>query len=1211
MASSIALWGQSGTGSIKGAVSDSSGGRIQKAQVTLTQRLTSVESVTESNEAGIFIFPAVVSGPYSILVKAPGMRSWKADFTLLTGQTVELQPNMEVGDTAQVVNVEGDAAPLVVTTSGTLGNVLERQRVDQLPLNGRNFTGLLTIAVPGMENVASGPGGFLFGLRYAVEFQLDGAMMQEKFGGSTFARPPGLDSINEIQATTSASSAKFSRPGLVTVSTRSGTNDIHGSLFETARNNGLAFARARTDLFTTPPHLVRNEFGGSLGGPVWIPKLYKGRNRTFFFFNYEARRVRTASTATLRVATGAWRQGDFNGLRNAAGQAITIYDPFSTGPGPEHRRTPYPNNQIPLLRRSPVAKAAFDATPIPTLPNVNPYVEPNVYGRNRNRTDDSTFSLRLDHTITDRDRIFVRYTRGSLNVRAQNLGTTDGLSGLFGNLERTHTGALSYTHTFSPTLFSETLLNYQFASAPNVAFTDRQLTRELGIPNPMASPGYGWPNLSPDGNNTAGYLNYGTTGTDTKLTRIPTIDQNFTKIKGRHELLFGGRFRYDSIGFKLNGLQTASFVSFNSLATSLLDPRSGSAFNPTPNTGDVYANMFLGVAGAYQDRFWRNDWRLKGGETTLYFQDNFKVNSRLTLNLGLRWEFFRPVQAVDGGVVGWDPKSLAIVLGTTKENLVRQGNTVPSIINTLEGQGMVFKTYQEVGLPQSLVYNYWLNFGPRLGFAYRATTGKHPVVIRGGASLFAFPEPLRPWISHAQFTMPTLGQFAYLPNSAAGSPDGVVNYLLRNSPNVIAGVNSANVIDVNSPAFLTRGSQFFRVQRPDQPTDRAWTWNFTLEREIGYSTAVSASLLGTRGYNLGQWMQFNSPPASAYVWFVNSGLPLPSGEFAGVAQRPLFSPTGPGSVYGRVEVFSKVGYSETAGVQLQVQRRFGNGLGFQAFYVLTNSIRAGGNGWSDHLIENPEFFVRGAMPDDRVAANRLQWYSRNPAIPKHRFNYNWLFDLPVGRGRKFGGNMNRLSDALLGGWQIAGNGSFVSTYFTLPTNDWGPIRNVEVYGKDYPIQDCRSGVCYRGYLWWNGYIPVTQIGQLDSNNQCPAGRVCGLPANYTPAISPIHTNPNAPYYNTNTVFVTLRNGETVNTQLNTGFHPWRNQVAPGPWVRDLNASLWKSLPLRERLALQFHADFFNILNVPGTPGPAGDGIASLRTSANTPRQLQLTLRMVW
>jgi len=211
--------------------------------------------------------------------------------------------------------------------------------------------------------------------------------------------------------------------------------------------------------------------------------------------------------------------------------------------------------------------------------------------------------------------------------------------------------------------------------------------------------------------------------------------------------------------------------------------------------------------------------------------------------------------------------------------------------------------------------------------------------------------------------------------------------------------------------------------------------------------------------------------------------------------------------------------------------------------------------------------------------------------------------LPVGRNKAVLRNAGRALNAVVGGWQLAGMGTYFSNYVALPTLYYGPTSPVVIYGKSKPIQDCRSGVCYAGYLWYNGYIAPNKINV--------ANGVMGVPSNYVPVQQPINNDPSSKYFGTDTTTVTLANGSTVTTTLNTNLNPLQNQYILGPWTLDVDASLFKSIQIKEGVNLRFNADFFNAFNMPGLVQPGTDGIVSMQTSANTPRNLQLTLRLTW
>jgi hypothetical protein len=259
------------------------------------------------------------------------------------------------------------------------------------------------------------------------------------------------------------------------------------------------------------------------------------------------------------------------------------------------------------------------------------------------------------------------------------------------------------------------------------------------------------------------------------------------------------------------------------------------------------------------------------------------------------------------------------------------------------------------------------------------------------------------------------------------------------------------------------------------------------------------------------------------------------------------------------------------------------------------------------------------VPSDDSERNRFLNYRRDTDIPKHRIRWNWLVDLPFGRGKRFGGNANGLVDKLIGGWQVAGFGSYRSHYWALPTTNWGTQSPVEFYGTKYKVEDCRSGACIPGYLYWNGYIPANRINSYDSQGR-PNG-VMGVPDNYRPAHQPIIPipkdggNPADPlyaFYDSNNVWLPLKNGAQQRIGMDTNLHWWRNQFVPGPWQFGLDASLFKTVAITERVNVRFNADFFGVLNNPGLTMPSNtSGILSLQNSQNGARQLQLTLRLSW
>jgi carboxypeptidase family protein len=1204
-----ALGAQTGVGQIQGTITDPTGAVIPNAAVELEQTATRNRFHTTTSGVGFFVFPSLAPGEYQLDISAAGMQKWQGKVSLATGQRGVVDAVLHVSRAAEQVVVAGDVTPLVTTTAPTIATVVERARIEQLPLNGRSIQTLLTITVPGLEGNASQPK--VYGLRdSAMEILQDGVNLQDRNTGAIQSRPPGLDTVQEFRVETAVSSAKLDRPASAIISTRSGTNQLHGSTFLTGRNSGFGVARQRQDFFTKAPHLVRNEFGASVGGPVYLPKLYNGKNRTFFFAAWEEFRLRQAATSPSAVWTAGMREGDFSGLFDAQGRRITLYDPWSVGAGPAYTKTPYVGNQIPIGRLSPLAKYIFGVTPLPTEPNINPLVANNYNGLAPTVTNSRTLTFRGDHRLRDQDSLFGRYSRGlndQMNRRAFSTAgfpiTSDNLYNRETYYEISNTAMGSWTHIFTPAFFVESvatlsLINWQYSL--NQPSARQNISAQFGTPNPFNVNG------APYINN-AGYQGVSLNGIvpRSQYTKIFSGEQHYAWARRNHQIEFGWRYRHEILD-TIPDRPSQSTLDFGSMATAIYNPSTGTAWGTQPQTGDNGANFFLGIAGSYSQSRPPGAFDMKGKDVSGYVQDNWKLRRNLTINLGVRWQYLGPYLDSRGMTSVWDFPSKSLVKTVTIQELIDSGYTTKPIADGYAGIGVKWTTPDKAGLPDSMVSVSRRNFSPRLGFAYAPRTGNRSVVLRGGYGMYFFPIPARTF-SELRLNPPLQGSYSYSWNNSAQTVDRQANSLLRFAPTVIAGVNSANVLDISQPPTVLPGVQITGLAT-DLPTARAHEWNLTLESEILNDTVVRAGFVGTAGRKLEMMELFNTNPISNYVWYVSTGLALPQGTYANTARRAYDQ-----TVYGDIRIYSKYGYSNYAGVQLEAERRFRRGLAFQFFYLMSNSTSTGatpsqGGDFTVNGVQQADRFLPGDFPsklEDRV---RFYRYSRDADIPKHRVRFNFLYDLPFGAGKKFAANIGSKWNRVVGGWQIAGYGASNSRYFSLPAANWGPAGKLEVYGKQFPIEDCRAGGCFRGYLYYNGYLPSTVINT--------AAGVKGVPQNYTPLVQPI--NPAVPtgsvdanFNNTNNVFVRLKDGTNQLVAYDNGLNVLRNQVVNGPWITNITASVYKSVPLTERVILRFNLDAFNVLNQPGNPTPSGEGIISLRNSAQGARVMQYTARLTW
>src|ERR1700722_6214948 len=470
----VGLLAQSGAGSIQGVIQDASSAAIVGCSVHVVNLSTAVANDTTSNSSGFYSVPGLFAGTYTLTFSAPGMKKYQTTVALQDAQVAVLNPKLAVGDVAEQVTVSGSAIQLATYDSGTVSTQLDVNRMDQLPQNGRNVLGLAQNTVPGVEVTGTRVNGLM---GEGMEYSQDGAPMTNRnFGGeanSAQATLPDPDAVQEAKFETLNSSAQFATPATVILTTKSGTNAIHGSLFETARNNYFGIARARQNPANyAAPHLVRNEFGASVGGPIYIPKLYNGKNKSFFFFAYERFSLRQAANELVTVPTVAMRNGDFSGLINSAGVLQVLYDPNSTVPG-TLQRTPFPNNQIPVSRESPLAKAIYAATPLPQTAD-NPLINSNFNAVNNMQQTVPNITTRLDQVFNSNNRMYFRFTDIDQTQQAlrnypfnspANIaggGLPAGATGYQAQPVQTISGALGFSHIFSPTFYSETVLSQQW-----------------------------------------------------------------------------------------------------------------------------------------------------------------------------------------------------------------------------------------------------------------------------------------------------------------------------------------------------------------------------------------------------------------------------------------------------------------------------------------------------------------------------------------------------------------------------------------------------------------------------------------------------------------------------------------------------------------------------------------------------------------------------
>src|SRR5581483_2458451 len=584
-------------------------------------------------------------------------------------------------------------------------------------------------------------------------------------------------------------------PGTVIITTKSGTNQLHGSAFETARNNAIGIAKNRNNpSIYSAPHLVRNEFGASAGGPIVLPHVYHGRDKSFWFFAYERYSLANPSNEIVDVPNDQERQGDFSWYTNSAGVPQTIYDPATTRNDPNcngtgvanaYCRTPFANNQIPISRLSPTMKMIFDITPKAQNTN-NPMLATNSGGVISNGNLSAvnptfnvvpTITFRLDHEFNESNRAYLRYTSNKLtsislrnytNANLNNPTTlaADGLpaqaTGVAINPSSQFAGALGYTHVFSPTFFSETIVSQQWLAQHNFAggtpFAD--LEKILGTPNNFGEPGF--PSFG------SGQLlnqNWGYGGTQFiyGISQIVSnIDENISLTRGKHQMFFGGRYRHGRFGWLPD--ESADSIQFDGLGTAISN--GGASTSPAANSGGDDPDAFLGNVWQYSVTQEPPYAHFHDMEIDAYFQDNWHITRNFTANLGLRWEDHPATWTKNGLYNSFDYKNDKVVLQVPPSQLIQEGYTTQAIITNMMNIGAGYETAQDAGWPSTLMRNYPLNFSPRVGVAWLPAGGKWGTVIRGAYGRYIYPMPTRSFIKNAIQNNPLVASYSQNFNNA-------------------------------------------------------------------------------------------------------------------------------------------------------------------------------------------------------------------------------------------------------------------------------------------------------------------------------------------------------------------------------------------------------------------------------------------------------------
>ena len=701
-------------GRFVGRIADPQDSTIVGATVKVTNTGTNIVQTAITDASGGFVITPVQAGVYVLSVTAPGFETTTTtQIEVQVGQIVREDLKLRVGSSTTTVEVT-TAQPLLTTDSATVGQVITNRQLTELPLNGRGFFKLAELTpgaallAPTGNSLAIRPevvnGNVISGIRgSATSFLLDGVDVSEQHQGGTFIQT-SIDALQEFSVQQSPYSSEFNRGGaFFNATTKSGTNRYHGGIFEFIRNDKLD---ARNYFALTRQILKRNQFGGDVGGPVSIPHVYDGKDRTFFFFDYEGQRLRQGQVFNSIVPNSAQRSGNFG--------SKTIYDPLlTTNVNGTVVRVPFANNMIPASRLAPQALAIQNYEP---LPNTATGTFSSVPSQ---AVDFNQYTVRLDHTINSHNRLFARW------IYVQNREVDPNASPLLKTASLTSIGqdiAVGVITNIGSNKVNEARVHYlpshvrlsAFLQGPdfNTQFGVAGFAAQLRPGSGGSFPDYAW----------SGYTSLQGSAFDQRPKsqdrKAVEGTENFTLLKGKQSIKFGLLIRYYQwIGY--DSQTYAGQFSFNGNAS-----------------GDAYADFLLGypssIARAYPaDNF--------GGQQTykqFFFQDDIRVSDKLTINAGLRYEYSPWLAGYKGQIGTFDPTQ-------SKPIIVSGSGTVPDLSAQFAAPaayqffGQYIQTSSQAHLPENITYTDKKQFGPRFGISYAAT---RKTIIRGGFGMFYEPE---------------------------------------------------------------------------------------------------------------------------------------------------------------------------------------------------------------------------------------------------------------------------------------------------------------------------------------------------------------------------------------------------------------------------------------------------------------------------------------
>ena len=998
--SGVAVWAQSENGRLTGTVTDSTGAVVSGATISVTSQATARAVTVQSGGAGEYSVNALKPGAYKIEVKAPNFKTVTQDVTVEVGQAQTLNFTLTTGTVSETVQVSSEA-PMVETTTSGMGEVIQGRQVVDLPLNNRNFTQLATL-VPGVtrgsntNGDATGASGNAETYRYnnsggaalsvnglrpqANNFLLDGFDNNESLVNTIifFSAP---DAIQEFRVDTNVAPAEFGRAGggVVNTAIKSGTNEWHGTLWEFLRNSALDATQWTPQQNAKKFPFKQNQFGAAVGGPII-------KNKLFIFGDYQGFRASApASTDYATVPTALMRSSGYTNFSELP-PGTQIMNPL-TG-------QPFPGNIITGFTLNPAAVNYLNAYPVP---NCGPATNPNCHAiqqnytvtRQRTQTIDD-FDVRGDWVIWAKDTAFFRYSYGN-----DNLTTTSRLPNLpagFGsgtNPTLPWSAVMEETHTFTPNLLNEFRFGFirtNYGYEP--PFGNVPISANLGIVNANVN-ALGQPDPQLFGGALIGGFNSQLEYTgDFGPYQVPqntwqTAD-NLSWVKGKHNMKFGANILRRQVNFfrPLTG-KGYFFLCGNGQSPSV--------------TGYEITDLLIGFTCNYQVGPALGDSQTRNWETGYYAQDTWRLTSRLTLNLGIRWD-----------LITWP-----VEINNNQANF-----------NIFSGQ---LQIAGQNGNSRSFIPVAYNNWAPRVGFAYDLF-GDGSTKISGGYGIFYFVDrgginnqlaQNPPFSGQVNYSFSNGYRVTFTGQAPQGTQNANGNCLTScNAQGATAPLPSKGpiVVNLNNPQNVAISI----ATLPTNNTPNTQEWNLQFERQITQNMSLSLAYVGTKGTHLTTYFNYNRQIYDTSP----CGATAPNG-----CNFPAL---------GAINTQATIGNSTYNAFEVTLNRRFVNGLQFSANYT-----------WAHAIDDSPGAFdnYQGSVVDYRDFAAEK---SSSDLDFRNRFVLTGLYALPFGRGMKYGSNWNGFENSVLGGWQVnliytANSGTPFDVYY----NGGNPTVRPDLVGAPY------------------------------------------------------------------------------------------------------------------------------------------------------------------